>query len=219
LSEAVQESRELLLPRVARGDQAATRECIARFGGLVWSIAKRLMIPASQIEDAVQDVFIEVWKNAERYDEGIASEATFVAMIARRRLIDRLRKNGRQMDVRELTEGVEADARAGGWRGQGGEASDVSRQVVSEEAMAASQALDQLSVDQQRVLRLSIYRGLSHELIARVLGLPLGTVKTHARRGLLRLRELLSTSGDSGADGSTSHVRVALRGSPKGGAA
>lgn len=220
MADTAQISQALLLPRVARGDQAATRECIARFGALVWSLARRLMVPSSQIEDAVQDVFIEVWKNAGRYDEAIASETAFVAMIARRRLIDRLRKNGRRLDRGELSEGVEADARAGGWRGQGGEQSDLARQAMSEEAVVAARALDQLSQDQQRVLRLSIYRGLSHDMIAQVLGLPLGTVKTHARRGLIRLRELLAASAEGGGeDRGPTGARVAHPGASKGGAA
>lgn len=198
-------TQDLLLPRVARGDQAATRECIKRFGGLVWSIAKRLMIPDAQIDDAVQDVFVEVWKNAGRYDANIASETAFVAVIARRRLIDQIRRLNRQTDSTALSEAVEADATAGGWRGRGEGASVGTTQEMSEEAMEAARALDQLSVDQQRVLRLSIYRGLSHELIARVLNMPLGTVKTHARRGLIRLREIL-TNQSQAAGGSPSGI-------------
>lgn len=202
LSEASGNAQTLILPRVARGDPGATRECIDRFGGLVWSIARRLMIPDVQIEDAVQDVFVEVWKNASRYDEAIASESTFVAMIARRRLIDQLRKLSRQPRTSALSEGIEAEAKAGGWRGTGTPKGSLEREVHSEDAAAAADALDQLSMDQQRVLRLSIYRGLSHDLIALVLGIPLGTVKTHARRGLIRIREMLSLVPGERSDGS-----------------
>lgn len=188
-----------ILPRVAAGDVSATKECIARFGGLVWSIAKRLSIPNARIEDAVQDVFVEIWKNAGRYEASIASESTFVAMIARRRLIDLLRKLDRRVDSTGLSEGIEADAKAGGWRGGAQEVSMVQREEQSEDALLAARALDQLSPDQQRVLRLSIYRGLSHELISRVLDVPLGTVKTHARRGLIRLREILMETAVDGS--------------------
>lgn len=207
VTDSVLTTQDLLLPRVARGDQAATRECIKRFGGLIWSIAKRLMIPDAQIDDAVQDVFVEIWKNAGRYDVTIASETAFVAVIARRRLIDQIRRLNRQTDSTAMSDAVEADAVAGGWRGRGEGASVSSAQETSEEAVEAAKALDQLSVDQQRVLRLSIYRGLSHELIARVLNMPLGTVKTHARRGLIRLREILTTNAATqGAGGAASRV-------------
>ena len=63
--------------------------------------------------------------------------------------------------------------------------------AISEDSKRAARAFTQLTNDQQKVLRLSVYEGLSHELIARATGMPLGTVKTHARRGLIRLRELL----------------------------
>ena len=70
------------------------------------------------------------------------------------------------------------------------------------DAGSPAQAMQLLSADQQKVLRLSVYEGLSHELISRSTGLPLGTVKTHARRGLIKLRELLSASGfNRGGDG------------------
>jgi len=69
---------------------------------------------------------------------------------------------------------------------------------ADDDVRAASEAFKQLSEDQQRVLRLSIHHGLSHEKIARATDLPLGTVKTHARRGLIKLRELMGGASDAG---------------------
>src|SRR3954470_14464574 len=86
-----------LLGRVAAGDQQAVRECLARYGGLVWSIARRF--EAADAEDAVQEIFLDLWKSAARFDRQIASEASFVAMIARRRLIDRKRTRGRRPTI------------------------------------------------------------------------------------------------------------------------
>ena len=80
-----------ILTRVARGDSAAVRECIDRYGGLVWSLARRFFANTADAEDATQDVFIHLWKSAGAYDPAIASEAVFVTTIARRRLIDGLR--------------------------------------------------------------------------------------------------------------------------------
>ncbi len=183
--------QEPLLPAVARGDEAGVREFNARYAGLVWSIVRRLGVPRVEAEDAVQDIFVELWRSADRFDASIASEPAFVAMIARRRAIDRIRRVSRQADGVALSEAVEAEARVGGWRGSagGGGGSQVEFPATTERAV---EALDRLSPDQQRVLRLSLFRGLSHELIARSLDMPLGTVKTHARRGLIRLRDLLS---------------------------
>lgn len=180
-----------LLQRVAKGDEVAVRECIDKFGGLIWSLARR-MVPR-EAEDAVQEIFVEIWKNAYRYDPAVASETAFVAMIARRRLIDRRRRIERRPDEVMLSDdSPEADKGL------------PPASEVSEEARRAAAALNQLSTEQQRVLRLSIYRGLSHERIATVTGLPLGTVKTHARRGLMRIRDLLkseSASEESGLSG------------------
>jgi len=172
-----------LLEQVAAGDPSAVRVCLDRFGGLVWSLARRALPTRSEAEDAVQEIFVDVWRSAPRYDPSIASESAFVAMIARRRLIDRQRKSGRRPNEEAIQESA------------GAESSPPDASTLTDaDASAASEAFKQLSDEQQRVLRLSIFHGLSHEKIARATDLPLGTVKTHARRGLIRLRELMGAS-------------------------
>src|SRR5262252_1163156 len=102
-----------LLARVGAGDASAVRECLQRFGGLVWSLARRFSSSPSDAEDAVQEIFVDLWRSAKKYDPRAASEATFVAMIARRRLIDRLRSRQRRKEE-PLGEGAEASAEAPG---------------------------------------------------------------------------------------------------------
>jgi RNA polymerase sigma-70 factor (ECF subfamily) len=165
-------------------------ECLDRFGGLVWSLARKLIRNAADAEDAVQEVFIELWKNASRYDASVASETTFVTMIARRRMIDRLRRQGRRvngdaLDVDDIPVGTDA--------------SDKCALESSEEASRATKALQQLRPEQRNVLNLAVCEGWSHQLIADRLNMPLGTVKTHVRRGLMRVRELLEAQGQTGA--------------------
>lgn len=181
---------ETLLQRVANGDQQALAELTDRYGGLVWSLARRFCYGTAEAEDAVQEIFVDLWKSAGRFDPAVAGEATFVAMIARRRLIDRRRRAGRIPPVSALSEGVEPAH----------ERTEANPLEVREEAAAATEALETLRPEQQRVLRLSIYQGLSHEKIAETTGLPLGTVKTHMRRGLIRLRERLTGSGGASPD-------------------
>jgi len=190
---------ESILQRIASGDAAAVTECMDRFGGLVWSVARRYCASTADAEDAVQEIFIDLWRSAARFDETIASETTFVAMIARRRLIDRNRKKARRPETSMVPETLAIAAP--------GEI-DEEIAVNSEEARIAQEALGQLRPEQQRVLQLSIFHGASHEQISRSTGLPLGTVKTHARRGLIRIRELLEsrrreqdTSGTATLDG------------------
>jgi RNA polymerase sigma-70 factor (ECF subfamily) len=178
---------EPVLARAASGDAAAVEACLARFSGLVWSLARRFCRNAADAEDAVQDVLVELWRCAGRYDAAVASEATFVAMIARRRLIDRHRRRQRQPDLQPLPE--LAPLQAEGVHTRIEQQPDVKR---------ATQALLTLRPERQRVLRLSVYGGLSHAEIAEATGLPLGTVKTHVRRGLIQLRESLGLAAAAG---------------------
>jgi RNA polymerase sigma-70 factor (ECF subfamily) len=173
---------EQILQAVARGEASAVRECLDRYAGLVWTLARRFSASEMDAEDAAQEIFISLWRSAARFDPARASEATFVAMIARRRLIDRARAKGRQLAPAILDESV-----------PGVSALPAQAMETIEDASRAAQALATLSPEQQRVLQLAVHRGLSHEQIASSTGLPLGTVKTHIRRGLMHVREALET--------------------------
>jgi RNA polymerase sigma-70 factor (ECF subfamily) len=166
------------IQRVAQGDADAVRACIQAYGRLVWSLARRLS-PA-ETEDAVQEIFTDLWRNAHRFDPAVASDVTFVAMIARRRLIDRLRARGRRVEGNHTGE-VSEDVPDPG----------ADRAELCAEAALARRALDRLRPEQRQVLLLSTREGMSHEEIAGALEMPLGTVKAHARRGLLKVREML----------------------------
>jgi RNA polymerase sigma-70 factor (ECF subfamily) len=137
-------------------------------------------------EDAAQEVFVELWRCAERFDPSVASEATFVAMIARRRLIDRTRRKTRRPRESPLIEEVATSQSVSAPVGRSTE--------IGEEAMLARSVMETLSPEQQRVLRLTIIQGLTQEEAAVATGLPLGTVKTYARRGLMKIREAIAVS-------------------------
>src|SRR5450755_3811278 len=97
-----------MLQRIASGDSAAVRECIDQYGGLVWSIARRLSRTPSDAEDATQEIFLDIWRSAARFDATQGSDKVFITTIARRRLIDRLRKTSSEpaMDPVEVLESV-----------------------------------------------------------------------------------------------------------------
>lgn len=169
-----------ILQRIAAGDSTAVEDCLKKYGGLVWSLARKMLRNADDAEDAVQEIFVDVWKNAERFDETKSSETTFIAMIARRRLIDKIRHSSRRITADSLDDVLlEPFTRA-----------DKDMQLGLE-AREAAVAMRNLRPEQQQVLRLSIVQGMSHQEIADATGMPLGTVKTHARRGILQVREHL----------------------------
>lgn len=180
-----------ILQRVAAGDTEAVAACIDRFGSLVWSLARRFLNRATEAEDAVQEIFIELWKSASRFDPSIGSETTFVAMIARRRLIDRQRKLGRRLE-REAVSIESLDLAA----------PDLLEHIdLRDDAAKATAAIEQLKPQQRCVLQLAVCQGWPHQLVADRLGIPLGTVKTHVRRGLIKVREELAAQrGASGKE-------------------
>jgi RNA polymerase sigma-70 factor (ECF subfamily) len=177
-----------VLNRIARGDQRAVAECIEEFGGLVWSLARRLTRTRADAEDAVQEIFTDIWRSAPRFDPRQGSEKVFVTTIARRRLIDRLRRSASE----PATESSDVlDQRGWSDPGSGGE--------ICVEAERAARAVARLRPDQQKVLQLGILQGLTHSEIAEQTGMPLGTVKTNMRRGLIQVREWMSIPLDEAA--------------------
>ena len=169
-----------ILQRVADGDQAAVGEFIESYGDLVWSLARRYLGNQADAEDAVQEVFIEIWSSAGRYDPGVASEVTFISTITRRRLIDRLR----QYQRRPATEPIDE---------QLGSNQPSIPTPLDEDAEVAKvgRVLEEMDPQHRQILSMSLYEGYSHSEIASQLDMPLGTVKTRVRRGLIHVREQL----------------------------
>lgn len=168
------------------------RECIEEYGALVWSLARRLTRTPSDAEDATQEIFLDIWRSAGRFDAAQGSPKVFIAMIARRRLIDRLRKTSSEppMDSVDVLETV-------AWSDPG------TASETSHEAGRAALALQELRPEQRQVLELSLLHGLSQSEIAVRLGMPLGTVKSFMRRGLIRVREYMNIDA---ADGVSARV-------------
>lgn len=186
-----------ILIQVAAGDAQAMQLCIDRYSGLVWRLAWRMLPSRHEIDDAVQDVFVSLWENAHRFTEDFGEETTFVAMIARRRLIDRGRRMRHQ---RELTERVReraaSDDQQPGVRAIAGQAPpDPSRPSAESDDLARVRAAMLELPDRQReVIELSLRADVSHAELAQRLDMPLGTVKTLLRRGMLKLREIIDAA-------------------------
>ncbi len=180
-----------LLGRVARGERGAVETCIDQYGSLVWSLALRRCKSREEAEDAVQEIFVDLWRSAGRYDPGKSSEAGFVALISRRRLIDRSRKASRRPQLMSLPEGVEAAT------------DDHERLERSIEAGQVLAEVHRLPEKQREFIELSsLITGLSHSQIAERTDTPLGTVKSNIRRGLaeVKRRVLAAPIGDRPAE-------------------
>ena len=181
VDESPLQSIKSVLGQVARREPESLNYCIELYGNLVWSLARRYSPSQADAEDAVQEIFLEIWKKADRFNPTLSAETTFVTMIARRRLIDRYRKQSRLVE----TTSSENDFN---------EHPDLSGSVSAElidEASKATRCLDSLVSNQRDILRKSIHEGKSHSQISIELQIPLGSVKSFARRGLIQLRQCM----------------------------
>ena len=179
-----EESDRGILQKVALGIERAMELCIKKYSGLVWTIAKRYVRDHSSAEDVVQETFVELWKSAKRYDPAIATESTFIGMLARRRAIDYARKESRRPQLEPLPD------------------AEALTQLTSEPSvMVSSQGEDvrsvikQLPDETQQIFSFHFEQGMTHPEIAKKTGLPLGTVKTRLRRGLIEARNKLQHLG------------------------
>lgn len=166
-----------LLLKVAAGERDAMERCVDRFGPLIWSAARQYLGTSHEAEDAVQEIFIQLWRDAARFDASRGSETTFVMVLTRRRLIDWRRRLSRTPEATPIEEAalLEAEPPAT-WE-------------LDDDAQRAASALNVLPEEQRRVIELSVRDGQTHQEISSNLALPLGTVKTLLRRGLIRLRQ------------------------------
>ena len=177
------DDNDSILARLAAGEDGSFELVIEKYGNLVWSIGKKFLYRQSDVEDAVQEVFIAIWKSANKFDANKAKEITFVSMIARRRFIDHLRKISKHKNL----ESIDDDNR-------GHQLYKESILNESTDLQLIKNAIKSLDIDDQELLNLSIYQGYSHSEISKLLNVPLGTVKTRIRRNLIKLKEVFETN-------------------------
>jgi RNA polymerase sigma-70 factor (ECF subfamily) len=173
-----------LIQQVANQDRDAFSQLYDRFSSLVFSLAMRMLRARSDAEDLLQEVFVQVWRQAQNYSAERGSPEAWIVNIARSRAIDKIRSIRRMEKSFVLTDDP---ARA--------ESSDnvESSAAESETRMAMNSALANLPETQRKVLELAYFDGLTQTEIANRLAEPLGTVKTRMRSGIQRLRDMLRT--------------------------
>ena len=169
-----------LMRRVAIGEEDAIAELYNRFGALVYKLSIQFLSNNAEAEDAVQEVFVRLWKTADRFDPRKAKLVTWVMLITRRHLIDRIRRKTVRPKSHELTEQHNVSAT---------DTVDSSNMVVQERNAALWQALQTLPEMQRIVIERAYFQGFTLREVSLQLDAPLGTVKSSLSRGLLRLRE------------------------------
>ena len=180
------EADAALVRAVAEGSAEALASLYDRHASAVYALARRVLTRQEDAEEVVQDVFAQVWRDAPRYDAGLASAAGWILMLARTRAIDRLRARRARPDQHL---GVEPEqvpplATAG---------ADSELVAISIDAARKVRAAFDALPDQLRTLvDLAYFQGLTHSEIAGQMGVPVGTVKTRLRTAVASLRLVLS---------------------------
>jgi RNA polymerase sigma-70 factor (ECF subfamily) len=173
---------ERLLPLVARGDEQAFAELYQRVGPAVFGLVSKVVRNPAQSEEVTQEVFVELWRTASRFDPSRGTARSWIMTCAHRRAVDR---------VRSAESAARRDDLAGR-RDQDRPYDEVVEQVeTSLEREHVRRGLEALTDLQREAVVLAYYGGYTHREIAELLGVPSGTVKTRLRDGLIRLRDHL----------------------------
>jgi len=172
-----------LLARVARGDHAAYEVVYDQFAGPVYGLVRKVLRDPAQSEEVAQEVLLEVWRTASRFDPVRGSASSWVMTIAHRRAVDRVRsESAATAREQRLTPGpVSGD--------------DVAELVETAlDRQRVRRCLGALTPVQAESVKLAYYAGYSYPQVAKLLGIPLGTIKTRIRDGLIRLRDCMEVS-------------------------
>lgn len=179
------ERLEDLMSLVARGDQQAYERLYERISGPVFGLVRRVLRDPAQSEEVTQEVLVTVWQTASRYEPGKGSAITWVMTIAHRRAVDRVRSEQSRTERMHRVANRDVDLPY----------DQVVEQVHTRlERESVRRGLDSLTELQREAVTLAYYGGHSYPEVAKLLGIPLGTVKTRIRDGLIRLRDSLGVN-------------------------
>jgi RNA polymerase sigma-70 factor, ECF subfamily len=167
-----------LITRVRSGDQDAMTAIYDRYSGIVYSIALRVLGDTAAAEDVMQEIFMQLWRKPQMFDSARGSMGAWLAVIARHRAIDTLRRRKPENDVDDvvLSSGLDLE-------------SVTQRNVI---VSRVRQIIAQMPGEQQKAMSMAFFEGLTHSEIAAQTGEPLGTIKTRIRSGLINIRKGLA---------------------------
>jgi RNA polymerase sigma-70 factor (ECF subfamily) len=171
---------DALMGRIARGDSHAFEALYDELSASVFGLARRVVRDPVRAEDVTQEVFLEVWRKASRFDRSLGKAKTWVMTIAHRRAVDAVRRNeaAKRSDTQGVPDEVSHD-----------EPGD--SVIAAEEHGAVRECLETLTDLQLESVRLAYFNGYTYNEVATLLEKPLPTIKTRMRDGLIRLRDCL----------------------------
>lgn len=176
------------MQRIAAGDERSVRVLYDRFGSLVYKTARQILPSRSEADDAVQEVFIRLWQTADRFDPRRAKLVTWVMLIARRHLIDRLRRHVANPPPSALDDDWTLEG-GSGRPGPGQPTADDERNRRLRERIADLPALQRIVIER------AYLQGFTLREVSEQLEAPLGTIKSALSRGLSKLREDIRAEG------------------------
>jgi len=194
------------LQRMADGDHPALAACYDLMGSVVFSLAVRMLRDRAAAEDVSQDIFVQIWRQAANYDASRGSPEAWIMMIARTRILDRLRSRKAGVVLKPVGENLPDAPDAEDWP------DDLA--ISREDAANVRHALAELPSEQKQAIELAFFEGLTHMEISEQLAVPLGTIKTRIRLGLMKIRDQLrlvmgaeeNNSGDLNPDDAQERV-------------
>jgi len=178
-----------LMARIKTRDTSALSELYDNYNRLLFGLILSILTKREEAEDLLQEVFIKIWQNAEKFDLERGTVYTWVVTLTRNRSIDRLRSRIYKEQKKQSTSLDDEDV----FHPLYSEESDpLENTILKERAKKVHQALDQISEKQKKVLQVAYFSGMSQSEISEEFDIPLGTVKTRMRDGMIKLRELLA---------------------------
>jgi RNA polymerase sigma-70 factor (ECF subfamily) len=188
--DAEQSRLAALLSRSALGDRAAFADLYGATCSKLFAVSLRIVRERSLAEEVLQDSFVNIWNHAADYAQAKSAPSTWMTAIVRNRSLDVLRRTREESDIDEVLTNTLIDETASPQR----------EAEARGEAHSLRQCLQELDAEQRQTIALAFYHGLSHSELAEHLRRPLGTVKTHIRRGFARLRDCLARQGTTSGE-------------------
>lgn len=176
---------EDLMFRIAGGDENAFEALYDMIAPRVFGLVRRIVKDSAQSEEVTQEVFIEVWQLAARFDPARGRAITWLLTLAHRRAVDRVRASQASRD-RDLREGIKE------FQASYDDVEDTA--VLHDETSRVLTALERLSETQREAIRLAYFGGYTHHEVAELLKIPVGTAKTRIRDGMNKLRDLMGVA-------------------------